>query len=99
MDRHFSQMNHWQNCLFLPNLQLSYFLSCLLEVNASPSLTASSQEDCELKCHLLEDTLHIVDREGRQAGKDVYYLLRVFIKMFGMDGLVPHLSWQLIIIL
>ncbi|KAK4812668.1 hypothetical protein QYF61_012178 [Mycteria americana] len=40
----------------------------LLEVNAaSASLTASSQEDCELKCHLLKDTLHTVDREGRQA--------------------------------
>ncbi|KAM6243352.1 LOW QUALITY PROTEIN: putative tubulin polyglutamylase TTLL9 [Spheniscus humboldti] len=42
---------------------------CLLEVNASPSLTASSQEDCELKCHLLEDTLHIVGREGRLTRK------------------------------
>uniref|UniRef100_A0A803XPC8 Tubulin--tyrosine ligase-like protein 9 n=1 Tax=Meleagris gallopavo TaxID=9103 RepID=A0A803XPC8_MELGA len=39
----------------------------LLEVNASPSLAASSQEDYELKCHLLEDTLHVVDMEGRWA--------------------------------
>ncbi|XP_075867133.1 putative tubulin polyglutamylase TTLL9 isoform X2 [Microcebus murinus] len=37
----------------------------LLEVNASPSLTASSQEDYELKTCLLEDTLHVVDMEGR----------------------------------
>ena len=37
----------------------------LLEVNASPSLTASSQEDYELKTCLLEDTLHIVDMEAR----------------------------------
>ncbi|OXB79343.1 UNVERIFIED_CONTAM: hypothetical protein H355_013264 [Colinus virginianus] len=36
----------------------------LLEVNVSPSLTASSQEDWELKCHLLK-TLHVVDVEGR----------------------------------
>nr|XP_046199791.1 probable tubulin polyglutamylase TTLL9 isoform X3 [Oncorhynchus gorbuscha] len=36
----------------------------LIEVNASPSLTASSQEDYEMKCCLLEDTLHIVDIEG-----------------------------------
>uniref|UniRef100_A0ABM5G4Y2 Tubulin--tyrosine ligase-like protein 9 n=1 Tax=Pogona vitticeps TaxID=103695 RepID=A0ABM5G4Y2_9SAUR len=42
----------------------------LLEVNASPSLTASSQEDYELKTHLLEDTLHIVDMEGRLTGKE-----------------------------
>lgn len=37
----------------------------LIEVNASPSLTASSQEDYDLKYRLLEDTLHIVDMEGR----------------------------------
>ncbi|XP_061486802.1 probable tubulin polyglutamylase TTLL9 isoform X6 [Rhineura floridana] len=42
----------------------------LLEVNASPSLTASSQEDYELKTHLLEDTLNIVDMEGRLTGKE-----------------------------
>ncbi|KAM4692025.1 putative tubulin polyglutamylase TTLL9 [Rhinophrynus dorsalis] len=42
----------------------------LLEVNASPSLTASSQDDYELKCHLLEDTLHVVDMEGRLTGKE-----------------------------
>eukprot|EP00074_Homo_sapiens_P072235 XP_011526936.1 probable tubulin polyglutamylase TTLL9 isoform X14 [Homo sapiens] len=36
----------------------------LLEVNASPSLTASSQEDYELKTCLLEDTLHVVDMEA-----------------------------------
>ncbi|XP_077316587.1 putative tubulin polyglutamylase TTLL9 isoform X3 [Lithobates pipiens] len=42
----------------------------LLEVNASPSLTPSSQEDYELKCHLLEDTLHVVDMEGRLTGKE-----------------------------
>ncbi|NXA55138.1 TTLL9 polyglutamylase, partial [Nothocercus julius] len=42
----------------------------LIEVNASPSLAASSQEDYELKCHLLKDTLHIVDMEGRLTGKE-----------------------------
>ncbi|KAM9647813.1 LOW QUALITY PROTEIN: putative tubulin polyglutamylase TTLL9 [Morphnus guianensis] len=42
----------------------------LLEVNASPSLTASSQEDSELKCHFVKDTLHIVDRESRWTGKE-----------------------------
>ncbi|XP_053309213.1 probable tubulin polyglutamylase TTLL9 isoform X2 [Spea bombifrons] len=42
----------------------------LLEVNASPSLTASSQEDYELKYRLLEDTLHVVDMEGRLSGKE-----------------------------
>uniref|UniRef100_A0A8C6SFX1 Tubulin--tyrosine ligase-like protein 9 n=1 Tax=Neogobius melanostomus TaxID=47308 RepID=A0A8C6SFX1_9GOBI len=30
----------------------------LIEVNASPSLTASSKEDYEMKCRLLEDTLN-----------------------------------------
>uniref|UniRef100_A0A8C6XV46 Tubulin--tyrosine ligase-like protein 9 n=1 Tax=Naja naja TaxID=35670 RepID=A0A8C6XV46_NAJNA len=42
----------------------------LLEVNASPSLTASSQEDHDLKTRILEDTLNIVDMEGRLTGKE-----------------------------
>ncbi|XP_025325434.1 probable tubulin polyglutamylase TTLL9 isoform X2 [Canis lupus dingo] len=42
----------------------------LLEVNASPSLTASSQEDYELKTCLLEDTLHVVDMEARLTGRE-----------------------------
>ncbi|XP_032304447.1 probable tubulin polyglutamylase TTLL9 isoform X2 [Coturnix japonica] len=42
----------------------------LLEVNSSPSLIASSQEDYELKYNLLEDTLHVVDMEGRLTGKE-----------------------------
>lgn len=37
----------------------------LLEVNASPSFAASSQEDYEMKYRLLEDTLNVVDMEGR----------------------------------
>ncbi|XP_036379658.1 probable tubulin polyglutamylase TTLL9 [Megalops cyprinoides] len=42
----------------------------LIEVNASPSLTATSQEDYELKYRLLEDTLHVVDMEGRLTGRE-----------------------------
>ncbi|XP_061590845.1 probable tubulin polyglutamylase TTLL9 [Cololabis saira] len=42
----------------------------LIEVNASPSYTASSQEDGEMKCRLLEDTLNVVDMEGRLTGKE-----------------------------
>ncbi|XP_068186547.1 probable tubulin polyglutamylase TTLL9 [Antennarius striatus] len=42
----------------------------LLEVNASPSLSASSPEDFKMKCSLLEDMLHIVDMEGRLTGKE-----------------------------
>ncbi|XP_068696845.1 probable tubulin polyglutamylase TTLL9 [Montipora foliosa] len=42
----------------------------LIEVNASPSLTASSQSDYELKCRLLEDMLHIVDMENRLTGRE-----------------------------
>ncbi|KAM6319288.1 LOW QUALITY PROTEIN: putative tubulin polyglutamylase TTLL9 [Podargus strigoides] len=66
VDGCFSWMSHWQNCQFLPKLLL-YFLSWFLEVNTSPSLTARSQEDCELGCHLPKDTLHAVDREGRSV--------------------------------
>ncbi|KPP56713.1 hypothetical protein Z043_125638, partial [Scleropages formosus] len=42
----------------------------LIEVNASPSLTASSQEDYEMKYRLLEDTLNVVDMEGRLSGRE-----------------------------
>uniref|UniRef100_A0A3Q1IXZ8 Tubulin--tyrosine ligase-like protein 9 n=1 Tax=Anabas testudineus TaxID=64144 RepID=A0A3Q1IXZ8_ANATE len=42
----------------------------LIEVNASPSYTPSSQEDYEMKCRLLEDTLNVVDMEGRLTGKE-----------------------------
>lgn len=37
----------------------------LLEVNASPSMTASTRDDYDLKFKLLNDTLDIVDVEGR----------------------------------
>ncbi|KAG7513259.1 putative tubulin polyglutamylase TTLL9 isoform X1 [Solea senegalensis] len=42
----------------------------LLEVNASPSYSASSREDFELKCRLLDDTLNVVDMEGVLTGKE-----------------------------
>nr|XP_020473570.1 probable tubulin polyglutamylase TTLL9 isoform X2 [Monopterus albus] len=42
----------------------------LIEVNASPSHTPSSQEDYEMKYRLLEDTLNVVDMEGRLTGKE-----------------------------
>jgi len=40
----------------------------LLEVNASPSLTANTPEDYALKMRLLHDTITIVDLEGRLSG-------------------------------
>lgn len=42
----------------------------IIEVNASPSLTASSQTDYDLKFGLLEDMVHIVDMEGRLTGNE-----------------------------
>ncbi|XP_065270937.1 probable tubulin polyglutamylase TTLL9 [Emys orbicularis] len=63
----------WLVSISLMSLQCHWgrlYLNWLLEVNASPSLTASSQEDYELKCRLLKDTLHIVDMEGRLTGKE-----------------------------
>ena len=42
----------------------------IIEVNASPSLTASSKIDYELKCGLLQDMLHIVDMEGKLSGAE-----------------------------
>jgi tubulin polyglutamylase TTLL9 len=42
----------------------------LLEVNASPSLTADTQDDYEMKHKLLEDMLHVVDMEKRLTGTE-----------------------------
>lgn len=40
----------------------------LLEVNASPSLTGSNQEDYDLKYNLLKDLLDVIDVEGYLTG-------------------------------
>jgi tubulin polyglutamylase TTLL9 len=42
----------------------------LIETNASPSLTASNQEDNDVKIRLLDDMLNVVDMEGRLTGKE-----------------------------
>ncbi|KAL7063869.1 hypothetical protein AAHC03_04624 [Spirometra sp. Aus1] len=42
----------------------------LLEINSSPSLTASSPEDRQLKLKLLDDVLSIVDMEGKLSGQE-----------------------------
>ena len=42
----------------------------IIEVNTSPSLTASSPTDYDLKFGLLENMLHIVDMEGRLSGSE-----------------------------
>ncbi|XP_063716020.1 probable tubulin polyglutamylase TTLL9 [Symsagittifera roscoffensis] len=42
----------------------------LLEVNASPSLTASSPQDYELKYRLLDDMVTVIDMENRLTGKE-----------------------------
>eukprot|EP00947_MAST-08B_sp_MAST-8B-sp1_P001226 g1226.t1 len=43
----------------------------LLEVNASPSLTASNDEDYALKAGLLEDVISVVDVEEKRQGTEV----------------------------
>jgi tubulin polyglutamylase TTLL9 len=42
----------------------------VLEVNASPSLTADTDEDYALKRILLDDMLSVVDMEGRRSGDE-----------------------------
>lgn len=42
----------------------------LIETNASPSLTASNQEDNEIKTRLLDDMCNVIDMEGRLTGKE-----------------------------
>ncbi|KAF0311081.1 putative tubulin polyglutamylase TTLL9 [Amphibalanus amphitrite] len=43
----------------------------LIEVNSSPSLATTGQEDYRLKFALLDDTLHVVDVEGRLTGREL----------------------------
>ena len=43
----------------------------LIEVNSSPSLSASSDSDFELKFAMLEDTIHIVDLDRKLQGTEV----------------------------
>ncbi|XP_071083984.1 probable tubulin polyglutamylase TTLL9 [Haliotis cracherodii] len=42
----------------------------LLEINASPSLTASSKEDYDLKFGMLNDVINVLDMENRLTGKE-----------------------------
>ncbi|KAK7114631.1 probable tubulin polyglutamylase TTLL9 [Littorina saxatilis] len=42
----------------------------LIEVNASPSLTASNHDDYNLKFGLLNDVLNVLDMENRLTGKE-----------------------------
>jgi len=37
----------------------------LLEVNCSPSFTPSNEEDYKLKSNLIDDTVNVLDLEGR----------------------------------
>ena len=53
------------SCSMIPSLK-----PWIIEVNASPSLNASSPTDYGLKFGLLEDMLHIVDMEGRLSGSE-----------------------------
>ena len=43
----------------------------LIEVNASPSLTASNKEDYEMKFGLLWDTLDVIDMENSRKGDEL----------------------------
>lgn len=42
----------------------------MIEINASPSLTASGKEDYDLKFGLLNDVLNVLDLENRLTGKE-----------------------------
>ena len=43
----------------------------LIEVNASPSVTADTPEDYRLKFGMLEDMFHVVDVERRRSGREI----------------------------
>lgn len=42
----------------------------LIEVNASPSLTANTLDDYKLKCDMLWSLLDIIDMEGKRTGQE-----------------------------
>ena len=42
----------------------------LIEVNASPSFGASSEEDKEMKVAVIEDTMNVVDMENKLLGTE-----------------------------
>jgi len=42
----------------------------VLEVNGSPSMTANTKHDCELKCGLIDDTFTIIDLEKILTGQE-----------------------------
>ena len=52
----------------------------LLEVNASPSLGAETQEDYDTKYQLLQDTMDVIDLEGKR------YVLAPRIKSLSANG-------------
>ena len=43
----------------------------LIEVNASPALTASNEDDYALKFGMLDDMVNIIDIEGKRTGDEI----------------------------
>ena len=68
---------------FLPLSSLSLFSSSssslqrLVEVNASPSLTANTKDDEAMKVTMLAAMLDIIDLEGDRTGDEVLFFLRL----------------------
>ncbi|KAF1335825.1 Tubulin-tyrosine ligase family, partial [Globisporangium splendens] len=46
--------------------------SWLLEVNASPSPTADTEQDYQLKVNVVQHTLDVVDMESKRSGKELH---------------------------
>ena len=53
------------HCLNYFITKFSHYFRWLIEINASPSLTASGKEDYDLKYGLLNDVLNVLDLENR----------------------------------
>ena len=74
----------------------------LLEVNASPSLTANTQDDWALKVGMLDDAMTLIDLEGRLAGDeeqvggfDLVYTKNGLVKFDPSCLFTTHLGAQL----
>lgn len=60
----------------------------LIEVNASPSLTADTEQDYQLKVNVVQHTLDVVDMDGRRSGKELH--VGGFDLIWANNAAVPH---------
>jgi tubulin polyglutamylase TTLL9 len=66
----------------------------LIEVNASPSLTANTKDDYDLKTAMLNDLFDVVDVEGKLSGNEEVNSLFGYNRGPSFFSLQTHLQLQ-----